>query len=603
MTLVILTGQIDISVGSVFAICGVTAGWLAKAGLPLPLLVIGTCAAGTALGSINGALVAYARIPSIVATLATMVALRDGLTWTTQGAWVQELPTSFQWLGTSQTLYPFVAGAIAAGIALAFAWGLASLPAGRAIYATGSNQDAARLAGLRTPLVTFSVLATLGCLTGLAALLNSVRFNQIPSNAGLGLEMKVIAAVVVGGAAITRRTRNSRWNVARRRAPGPDRPGVDVPRGQRLLGTCDPGRDHPRRGGLRRGADAADQRTRPWWPRHEPDLLNAEHGGTRQPAERRTRPDRRPGARDRAVLPGRAELRDARQLLRGDASQRGAGSARARADADPHYRRHRSIGRFDDGPGGGDVRRREPRLGPADRRGRHGEPPRRRGRRRVERAARRAARHPLAHRHARDVLVVPRHRGRNHARRRELHGLSGAIPGARSRLPVGSHPGAAPDLPGGTRRLLGAPASFGDRSSAVRDRLHRGGGALLRHPGQAAHRPRVPPVGPRLERRRDRLRRAPRSGAIGRRQRVRAGRNHRGRPRRYVGVRRAGNDCRNRARVVLAVSPPKRPAPGGASVGARRRADRHAAARHDRARPPARDLAAWRIFTGPVFSG
>jgi rhamnose transport system permease protein len=202
MTLVILTGQIDISVGSVFAICGVTAGWLAKAGLPLPLVVIGTCAAGTALGSLNGALVAYARIPSIVATLATMVALRDGLTWTTEGAWVQGLPTSFQWLGTSQTLYPFVAGAIAAGIALAFAWGLASLPAGRAIYATGSNQDAARLAGLRTPLVTFTVLATLGCLTGLAALLNSVRFNQIPSNAGLGLEMKVIAAVVVGGAAI-----------------------------------------------------------------------------------------------------------------------------------------------------------------------------------------------------------------------------------------------------------------------------------------------------------------------------------------------------------------------------------------------------------------
>jgi rhamnose transport system permease protein len=202
MTLVILTGQIDISVGSVFAICGVTAGLLAKTEIPMPLVAAGTCAAGAALGALNGALVAYARIPSIVATLATMVGLRDGLTWITQGAWVQGLPSSFQWLGTSQSLYPFVAGGMAFGLALVFSWTLAFVPAGRAVYATGSNQDAARLAGLRTRLVTFGVFVTLGVLTGLAALLNSVRFNQIPSNAGVGLEMKVIAAVVVGGVAI-----------------------------------------------------------------------------------------------------------------------------------------------------------------------------------------------------------------------------------------------------------------------------------------------------------------------------------------------------------------------------------------------------------------
>jgi rhamnose transport system permease protein len=202
MTLVILTGQIDISVGSVFAICGVTAGLLAKTEIPMPLVAAGTCAAGAALGALNGALVAYARIPSIVATLATMVGLRDGLTWITQGAWVQGLPSSFQWLGTSQSWYPFVAGVIAFGLALVFSWTLSFVPAGRAVYAIGSNQDAARLAGLRTTLVTFGVFVMLGGLTGLAALLNSVRFNQIPSNAGVGLEMKVIAAVVVGGVAI-----------------------------------------------------------------------------------------------------------------------------------------------------------------------------------------------------------------------------------------------------------------------------------------------------------------------------------------------------------------------------------------------------------------
>lgn len=202
-TLVILTGQIDISVGSAFAICGVAAGLLAKAGLPLALVALGTCAAGAALGTLNGALVAYVRIPAIVATLATMVALRDALRWTTGGAWIQDLPPRFQWLGIGQSLYPIVAGLCTLGLTAVFVWGLRNLPAGRAVYATGSNHDAARLAGFRTRFVTFAVFTVAGGLTGLAALLNSVRFNQIPSNAGIGLEMKVIAAVVVGGTAIT----------------------------------------------------------------------------------------------------------------------------------------------------------------------------------------------------------------------------------------------------------------------------------------------------------------------------------------------------------------------------------------------------------------
>ena len=75
MTLIILTGEIDISVGSVFAIAGVAAGLLAKAGLPMPLVAVSACLVGAALGGLNGALVAYVRIPSIVVSLATMVAL------------------------------------------------------------------------------------------------------------------------------------------------------------------------------------------------------------------------------------------------------------------------------------------------------------------------------------------------------------------------------------------------------------------------------------------------------------------------------------------------------------------------------------------------
>lgn len=201
-TLVILTGEIDISVGSVFAICSVLAGVAAHLGLPIAAVAAAACVAGAALGATNGALVAYVGLPSIVVTLATMVAWRDALRWATQGAWIQDLPASFQWLGLSQAMYPAVAFALVLTIDGVASWGLRYLAAGRALYATGSDPDAARLAGFNTRLVKFAVFAIAGGLTGLAALLNAVRFNQIPSNAGIGLEMKVIAAVVVGGAAI-----------------------------------------------------------------------------------------------------------------------------------------------------------------------------------------------------------------------------------------------------------------------------------------------------------------------------------------------------------------------------------------------------------------
>jgi rhamnose transport system permease protein len=203
MTLVILTGQIDISVGSVFAIAAVVSGLLAKADLPIAGVAIAACGAGALLGAINGALVAYVRIPSIVATLATMIALREGLRWGTEGAWIQDLPAHYQWLGTSDRVYPVLVTIVVVGLYIVLSWGLRHVAAGRAIYATGSSADAARLAGLHTSTVMLSVFVAAGALTGLAALLNSVRFNQIPTNTGLGLEMKVIAAVVVGGTAIT----------------------------------------------------------------------------------------------------------------------------------------------------------------------------------------------------------------------------------------------------------------------------------------------------------------------------------------------------------------------------------------------------------------
>ena len=203
MTLVILAGEIDISVGSVFAIASVFAGVTAKSGLPGIAAAFAGCACGALLGLLNGTMVAYIRIPSIVATLAAMIALRNGLLWLTQGAWIENLPASFQWLGWSQSAYPVAMLATATVLSASLAWILRNLRIGRNVYATGSNEEASRLAGIRTRAVKLWTFTTLGALTGLAAALNSARFNQIPSNTGNGLELKVIAAVVVGGAAVT----------------------------------------------------------------------------------------------------------------------------------------------------------------------------------------------------------------------------------------------------------------------------------------------------------------------------------------------------------------------------------------------------------------
>ena len=116
MTLVIITGEIDISVGSMFAVCAVVSGVLSKSGMPVWIAAVAACLLGTAFGLMNGALVAYVGIPSIVVTLATMTALREGLRWATQGAWVQDLPPSFQWLGFSAAQFPVVATGVATNV-------------------------------------------------------------------------------------------------------------------------------------------------------------------------------------------------------------------------------------------------------------------------------------------------------------------------------------------------------------------------------------------------------------------------------------------------------------------------------------------------------
>ncbi len=203
MTLVILCRQIDISIGSIFSICGVVGGLLARSGLPMPLVALGTLAAGGAMGAVNGSLVAGLGMPSIVVTLATLVIGRESLRYLREGEFVRDLPPGFQWFGAGQSTGQWIVTTIALLVFAGFAWGLRHLAAGRAIYATGSDPEAARLAGIRPRRVTFAVFVAMGALAGLSALLSAVRLPDVDPNAGTGLELQVIAAVVVGGVAIS----------------------------------------------------------------------------------------------------------------------------------------------------------------------------------------------------------------------------------------------------------------------------------------------------------------------------------------------------------------------------------------------------------------
>jgi len=202
MTLVVLTGEVDVSVGATFAVCAVVAGTLARDGLGMPAAVAAAIFVGAAIGFLNGALVGAMGLPSIVVTLAMLAILRDGLRWITEGAWVRDLPSAFQWFGFDQVTGRIIVIGSAVILTALAGWLLRSIAAGRAIYATGSNRESAHLAGLAPTAVIVSVFVACGVLTAIAAVLNAVRFAEVQGAVIGGLELKVIAAVIVGGVAI-----------------------------------------------------------------------------------------------------------------------------------------------------------------------------------------------------------------------------------------------------------------------------------------------------------------------------------------------------------------------------------------------------------------
>ncbi len=210
--LVIICRQIDISVGSQFAVCGVLAGLAAQKGAPIPVTALVAIGAGAAFGAFNGALVAGLRLPSIVVTLATMVTWREALRWWREGEYVRDLPPTFQWFGLGQSAGQAALLGITAAVFLVLVFALKHLAGGRFIYAVGSNAEAARLAGIPPRWVTFGVFVLMGALAGLAALLSGVRFPDVDPKAGTGHELRAIAAAVVGGVAVSG-GRGNLWGV------------------------------------------------------------------------------------------------------------------------------------------------------------------------------------------------------------------------------------------------------------------------------------------------------------------------------------------------------------------------------------------------------
>jgi ribose/xylose/arabinose/galactoside ABC-type transport system permease subunit len=200
---VILCGEIDISTGSMMGLCAVAAGAVATStgGLILPLLA--GVAVGALAGAVNGLLVTLGRIPSIIVTLGMLYALRGVILLVTGGSWITGIPSETRVLGIGSVLgigYPVFVLLI-----LFVAMELVSRHSiwGRNVFAVGGNRRASRLAGLPIERVRFMAFVMVGVFVGIASIIYLGRAGSVQTNTGTGLELQVVAAVVIGGTSIS----------------------------------------------------------------------------------------------------------------------------------------------------------------------------------------------------------------------------------------------------------------------------------------------------------------------------------------------------------------------------------------------------------------
>jgi rhamnose transport system permease protein len=203
--LVVLTRNVDLSVGSIVGLTAFVTAYFFKE-LPHSNLLLGIllgCGLGLVLGMVNGLIVSYGRVPAIVATLGTLYAYR-GLVFivssnTTSQINASDVPSSYLALATTQIFGIPTLILIAAVIAVIVGYFLHASQTGRQLYAVGSNPDAANIIGIRRDWLVFAAFAASGLLCGLAGVLWGARFGTVDSTNATGLELQVIAAVVVGG--------------------------------------------------------------------------------------------------------------------------------------------------------------------------------------------------------------------------------------------------------------------------------------------------------------------------------------------------------------------------------------------------------------------
>jgi rhamnose transport system permease protein len=205
-TLVIITRNVDLSAGSVLGLSAFLAGDVlsSRPGLSLPVVFLLGIALGAACGLFNGILVTWGQVPALVVTLGTLYAFRGLAFLWTGGRQVnaETLPDSFLNLGTDSVLGVPILVLIALVVVLGVGQWLRDFRPGRELYAIGSNPEGARLAGVRSDRRVLAAFTAAGALFGLAGVLFTARFGTVDATAGVGYELTVIAAAVVGGVAI-----------------------------------------------------------------------------------------------------------------------------------------------------------------------------------------------------------------------------------------------------------------------------------------------------------------------------------------------------------------------------------------------------------------
>lgn len=205
MTMVIISGNIDISVGSLIGLLATIAGRLAvgaaEGGYPLWFAWVIPIIVGGMVGAFNGFLVAYLRIPAIVVSLGMLSILKGGLIWWTGGEWIYNLPVEFQFAQRDFLGLPLPVYFMAILTVLAALW-MRYSATGRAIYAIGGNKEAARLSGISERAVLMQVFIINGVMVGIAAIMFATQLNTIQSTVPPGLELLIITAAVVGGVSI-----------------------------------------------------------------------------------------------------------------------------------------------------------------------------------------------------------------------------------------------------------------------------------------------------------------------------------------------------------------------------------------------------------------